>query len=67
MPCNQQNHLSETEMQEILSALELPAEAVPLFLQHITDFCEKHGGGKYYAELMQLAQTYSKVQLQKQG
>jgi hypothetical protein len=58
-----ENLLSKTEMQEILDALELPAEAVPLFLQHITDFCQRHGSEKYYAELLKLAQTYSKVSL----
>ena len=61
MHSERQNPLSEAEMQEILSALELPAEAVPIFLQHITDFCQRHGAEKYYAELMLLAQTYSKV------
>lgn len=61
MPNERENLLSETEMQDILNALELPKEAVPLFLQHITDFCQRHGSEKYYAELLQLARTYSKV------
>lgn len=61
MPNERENPLSDAEMREILNALELPAEAVPLFLQHITDFCQRHGSEKYYAELLQLARTYSKV------
>jgi hypothetical protein len=63
MQSKQYNPLSEAEMREILNSLELPTEAVPIFLQHITDFCQRHGAEKYYAELMRLAQTYSKVQL----
>lgn len=60
---NRENHLSEAQMQEILCVLELPAEAVPIFLQHITDFCQRHGAEKYYADLLLLAQTYSKIHL----
>lgn len=58
---HQQNRLSEAEMQEILEALELPEEAIPLFLQHISDFCHCHGAEKHYQELMQIAQSYSEA------
>jgi hypothetical protein len=44
--------------EEILRALGLPEEAVPLFLDHIAQFCNRHGGTKYYGELLALVERY---------
>ena len=41
---------------ELLRALDLPPEAVPLFLAHLDAFCTAHGGERHYAELMALVQ-----------
>lgn len=43
---------------ELLRALDLPPEAIPLFLDHIEAFCAAHGGQRHYAELMALVQRY---------
>lgn len=39
-------------MNDILRELDLPEEAIPLFLDHIAQFCEAHGGERHYAELL---------------
>lgn len=39
-------------MNEVLRALDLPEEAVALFLDHIAQFCHDHGGERHYAELL---------------
>jgi hypothetical protein len=39
-------------MNDILQALDLPEEAIPLFLDHIAQFCNAHGGARHYAELL---------------
>lgn len=43
---------------DILRALDLPVEAVPLFLEHIVTFCHAHGGERYYAELLAIVNRY---------
>jgi hypothetical protein len=43
---------------ELLRALDLPPEAIPLFLDHIEAFCAAHGGQRHYVELMTLVQRY---------
>ena len=40
------------DREEILRALDLPAEAVALFLDHVATFCDAHGGERRYAELL---------------
>lgn len=39
-------------MNDVLQALDLPEEAIPLFLDHIAQFCNAHGGERHYAELL---------------
>jgi hypothetical protein len=41
-----------SDTQAVLGALDLPEEAVPLFLDHIARFCHAHGGERHYAELL---------------
>lgn len=54
-----QNRAEEIATREaILQALDLPPEAIPLFLQHIEQFCHAHGGDKYYGELLALLAHY---------
>lgn len=48
-------------MREILHSLELPDAAIPLFLQHIEDFCQRHGGENHYAELLALVRAYAQI------
>lgn len=43
---------------EILDSLGLPKEAIPLFLNHIEEFCRTHGGERHYAELLKLVAHY---------
>jgi hypothetical protein len=50
------------DAQEILRALDLPPEAVPLFLEHIARFCHDHGGARHYAELLELVARYQRTQ-----
>jgi hypothetical protein len=50
------------DAQAILRALDLPDEAVPLFLDHIAQFCHAHGGERHYAELLALVAKYQAVQ-----
>ncbi len=44
--------------QAILQALDLPPEAIPLFLQHISQFCHAHGGEQHYGDLLALLAQY---------
>ena len=41
-----------SDTHDVLRALELPDEAIPLFLEHIAQFCHAHGGERHYAELL---------------
>ena len=50
------------DAQDILRALDLPPEAVPLFLEHIASFCHAHGGARHYAELLELVEKYQAAQ-----
>ncbi|HEX8615583.1 MAG TPA: hypothetical protein VF800_30230 [Telluria sp.] len=43
---------------DILRALDLPDEAIALFLAHIAQFCQDHGGQRRYAELLALLARY---------
>ena len=51
-----------SDAQDILSALDLPPEAVPLFLEHIAQFCHAHGGERHYAELLALVGRFREAQ-----
>jgi hypothetical protein len=51
-----------SDAQAILRALDLPAEALPLFLEHIAHFCQAHGGERHYAELLALVAKYQAAQ-----
>ncbi len=42
----------------LLDALDLPPEALPMFFEHISDFCQAHGGKRHYAELLALVARY---------
>jgi hypothetical protein len=46
------------DQQDILRALDLPEEAIPLFLAHIAQFCQDHGGQRHYSELLALLARY---------
>lgn len=61
MQRNLTSALTQLQMQETLRSLDLPVEAVPLFLQHIAQFCECHGGEKYYQELLNLVDDYAQL------
>lgn len=43
---------------DILRALDLPQEAIPLFLAHVAQFCQDHGGQRRYSELLALLARY---------
>lgn len=47
-----------SEREDILRALDLPDEAIPLFLAHIERFCTEHGGQRRYGELLALLARY---------
>jgi hypothetical protein len=42
----------------ILTALDLPPAALPLFFAHVTHFCHAHGGAPRYADLLALLAEY---------
>ncbi|WP_166888727.1 hypothetical protein [Massilia sp. CCM 8734] len=46
------------DQQDILRALDLPEEAIPLFLAHVAQFCRDHGGQRRYGELLALLARY---------
>ena len=48
-----------SDRQALLEALDLPAEALPLFFAHIREFCQAHGGARHYAELLALVERHS--------
>lgn len=43
-----------SDQHDILRALDLPDEAIPLFLAHIERFCNEHGGQRRYGDLLAL-------------
>ena len=43
---------------DILRALDLPDAALPLFFEHIAQFCHAHGGVRRYADLLALVAKY---------
>jgi hypothetical protein len=51
----------ESSLRSTLNALELPPEAIPLFLKHIRNFCESHGGENHYQELLTLLRPLEKM------
>lgn len=51
-----------SDAQDILGALDLPDAALPLFLEHIVQFCEAHGGERHYADLLALVAKYQAPQ-----
>lgn len=52
------SHTDHATRGAILQALDLPAEAIPLFLQHIEQFCHAHGGEQHYSQLLALLAKY---------
>ncbi|MCE3602134.1 hypothetical protein LXA47_00715 [Massilia sp. P8910] len=55
-----------SDEQEILRALDLPEEAIPLFLAHAARFCIDHGGQRHYGELLVLLARYQAATAQDQ-
>ncbi len=51
-----------SDAQDILSALDLPPEAVPLFLNHVAQFCHARGGERHYADLLALVARFGEAQ-----
>jgi hypothetical protein len=51
----------ESSLRSTLKALELPPEAIPLFLAHIRNFCESHGGEKHYNELLAMLRPLERI------
>ena len=50
------NHAADAHA--VLRALDLPEEALALFLDHIASFCGEHGGERHYAELLALVARF---------
>ena len=51
-----------SDVKDVLRALDLPDVALPLFLDHIAQFCEAHGGARHYADLLALVAKYQAPQ-----
>lgn len=47
-----------SDQHDILRALDLPEEAILLFLTHIAQFCQDHGGQRHYGHLLALLARY---------
>ena len=49
-----QRYLGSADLDEILAALDMPPPGLHRWLRDVQAFCTRHGGARYYGELMAL-------------
>ena len=53
-PAGADGYLGSADLDEILAALDLSPASLRHWLSELQAFCEKHGGARYYGDLMAL-------------